>query len=75
MYFMTMRWIPAKSEVIKAYAYNIAERKLRVRFKSGKIYDYDDVDPRTFAEYVTSESQGAYLNQKIKPGRAYHHVH
>jgi hypothetical protein len=70
-----MRWIAAKSDAIKAYAYNLAERKLRIRFKSGKVYDYDNVDARTFAEYVTADSQGAYLNQKIKPGRAYHQVH
>ena len=72
---MFMRWIPAKSEAIKAYTYDIGARKLRVRFKSGEVYDYDNVDARTFAEYVTAESQGAYLNQKIKPGRTYRHVH
>jgi hypothetical protein len=75
MPFMAMQWIDTKSEAIKAYAYDAARKKLRVRFRSGEVYDYDNVDIRTFAEYVTAKSQGAYLNQKIKPGRTYHHIH
>ncbi|MES2906021.1 MAG: KTSC domain-containing protein [Pseudomonadota bacterium] len=66
-----MRWILAKSEFIRAYSYDPRQQILRVRFKNGRVYDYRDIGSRLFAEFVNSDSQGAFLNQHIKPDREY----
>ena len=42
---------------------------LRVHFKSGSIYDYEDVSDELFDNLVKSESPGHVLLSRIRPDR------
>lgn len=53
------------SNVLKA-VYNEQLQRLYVFFKSGKGYSYAPVQPVLFGEFLKAESQGKFLNQRIK---------
>jgi hypothetical protein len=42
------------------------ENGLTVRFKSGSMYQYGDVDLAMYNEFLNSESKGKFFNTKIK---------
>ena len=39
---------------------------MRVKFRSGDIYDHD-VSPETYAAFTGSASLGSFFNKKIRP--------
>ena len=59
-------WQPLQSSNLVAYRYNEGEKKLQVKFTSGRIYEYADV-PKDVAEGLsTAPSPGKYFNAEIK---------
>lgn len=62
------------STAIDKIAYNSELRELRVTFKSGRAYIYDDVPIDTYEELLSAESQGAYFNRNIRDTYEYREV-
>ncbi len=40
-------------------------KRLRVHFRNGGVYDYDDIAPETVEELMSAESPGRYLQDNI----------
>lgn len=55
-----------ESEAINAVGYDDGRRILRVTFHNGKSYEYLDVPPEEYRDFMNAESRGAYMNQVIK---------
>lgn len=58
------KMIPVPSSNIEAVGH--VGTKLRVRFKGGATYEYAGVSEDLFAELVTAESVGKFVNAEIK---------
>lgn len=54
------------STMIKKAVYNFTTNTLKVEFKSGALYEYQNVDPLMYDEFCNAESQGKFFNEKIK---------
>jgi hypothetical protein len=54
------------STVIRAFDYDPAERRLDVKFVSGRRYRYFEVPPETYEEMRRSFSKGEFFNARIR---------
>lgn len=54
------------STVIRRFSYDEPQRRLRVTFTSGDIYDYFDVPPEVEAEFRTAFSKGRFFASDIR---------
>lgn len=61
-----MYMVNVNSIVISAVGYDEPNEVLRLNFKSGKVYDYQNVPPRTYQLLMRSPSKGEYFNESIK---------
>ena len=59
-------WQPLQSSNLAAYRYNEGERKLEIRFTSGRIYQYPNVPKDIVDGLATASSPGKYFNAEIK---------
>lgn len=55
------------SSAITGHSYDTETRKLRVRFKGGSTYEYDDVPPEKYVAFTGAASPGTFHNRKIRP--------
>lgn len=62
------------SSILAAVAYDPAERRLRIRFRTGAIFDYDGVPPVVYDELLAAPSKGAYFAEYIRPEYSYRRV-
>ncbi|MFI5158797.1 MAG: KTSC domain-containing protein [Sphingobacteriales bacterium] len=54
------------SAVIAAYEYNAANETLRVRYHSGKVYNYLGVPEKVYKEMRATMVKGIFFNRHIK---------
>lgn len=54
------------SSNIEAVGYDPDARELHVRFTSGTVYVYFDVDEYLYQELLRADSKGSYFNREIK---------
>ena len=54
------------SSNIDQIGYDASKKVLRVVFKSGKVYDYSNVDEQTYNSLQLSSSKGQYFNNIIR---------
>ena len=54
------------SSVIKKMEYKDDDRRLRITYVSGNVYDYLNVPRAVFEEMQASGSKGTFLNTQIK---------
>ena len=54
------------SSVIQSFVYDKEERRLIVRFVSGKVYTYDDVPTAIVDGFRATASKGTYFNDVIR---------
>lgn len=54
------------SSVIQSFVYDKEERRLIVRFVSGKVYTYDDVPAAIVDGFGAAASKGTYFNDVIR---------
>ncbi len=54
------------SSVIRAFAYDPADRRLDIEFVSGKLYSYLDVPEREAEAMRRATSKGGYFNRRIR---------
>ena len=66
--------VDIKSTNIRSASYNTESKLLTVVFNNGSIYEYSDVSWELFTKFRMSDSQGAFLNSKIKNTHAYKKV-
>lgn len=55
------------SSNIESVGYDGDTRELHVSFVTGKLYIYAEVPEETYAELLSADSKGSYLNREIKP--------
>ena len=62
-----MNMTPIKnSQLFSAIGHDPEKDTLRVRFKNGTEYDYENVDVATFNRFMESDSLGKFYHQQIK---------
>lgn len=61
-----MAWSSLRSSNLDAYDYDGAQRILHVRFRSGQVYSYRDVDAETARGLSEAESPGRYFIASIR---------
>ena len=57
--------VDVESSNLQGAVYNTENKNLRVTFKTGNIYEYDDVPWDVFTKFRMAESQGKYFNANI----------
>jgi len=55
-----------ESSHIDKCMYDFTSNVLKIRFKSGALYEYLNVEPNVYDSFVKAESQGKYFNENIK---------
>lgn len=63
-----MRRYGVRSSAIRAVGYDGATRTLEVEFRSGSVYDYEDVPPEEVLGLLEADSLGRYFGTRIRPG-------
>jgi hypothetical protein len=54
------------STVIASFHYDVGRKVLRIRFVSGRIYEYLDVPEDIYSGMKEAFSKGTYFNQHVK---------
>lgn len=54
------------SSVIRLYSYDEAARRLRIRFVSGAVYDYEEVPPDIVEGLASAGSKGQFFGANIR---------
>jgi hypothetical protein len=54
------------SSALKAVGYDPATQRMKIRFTSGKVYDFCGVPKHIHAALMKSSSKGTYYNAHIK---------
>lgn len=62
------------SSVIRRFAYDERDRRLRVTFTSGDIYDYEAVPPQVVDDFRAAFSKGRFFGPNIRDRYAYRRV-
>ena len=70
-----VKWIPVKSRMLTAVAYNTEWHQLYVRFRSGDVYCYREVPLARYEELLAADSKGQYCRQHIFNRFPYHRIH
>lgn len=60
-----MNWMPVKSRMLAAVAYNDEWQQLYLRFRSGDIYCYRGVPVDRYRELLAADSKGEYARGHI----------
>lgn len=55
-----------KSSNISSIGYIYEEKKLIVKFKTGGIYEYQNVDSNIYESLISAPSVGSYFHKNIK---------
>lgn len=61
-----MTMIPVDSSAISAIGYDPGTKRMKVRFKQGKVYDFCGVPESRFNSFLNSASKGSYYRDYIK---------
>jgi KTSC domain len=61
-----MRRRPVSSSVIASIGYAAKSRVLEIAFNTGRIYQYLDVERKTYDELLAARSKGSYFNTHIR---------
>lgn len=62
------------STVIRRFSYDETQRRLRVTFTSGDVYDYDDVPPEVEIGFRDAFSKGRFFASDIRDRYPYRRV-
>ena len=60
-----MKWVPVKSRMLAAVAYNPEWQQLYLKFRSGEVYCYRQVPPERCQELLAADSKGKYVRSRI----------
>ena len=62
------------SSVIRRFAYDERDRRLRITFTSGDIYDYEAAPPQVVDDFRAAFSKGRYFGPNIRDRYRYRRV-
>lgn len=57
--------IKVNSSMIASAGYNKKSKTLRIKFNSGELYEYYEVEPETFEALLNADSKGKYMRNYI----------
>ena len=57
---------PVDSQAIRAIGYDDATRKLKVAFRAGSTWEYDDVGPQHHQALISADSIGKHFHNNIR---------
>jgi hypothetical protein len=58
--------VPVDSTLLLWVAYSPEQHRLRLKFRSGEIYDYAQVPQTIYQDLLTADSKGRYFNHHIR---------
>jgi hypothetical protein len=58
--------VPVDSTLLLWVAYSPEQQRLRLKFRSGELYDYSHVPQTIYQALLTADSKGRYFNQHIR---------
>lgn len=61
-----MKRVPVDSSLLVSIAYSAEQMLLELEFKSGRVYQYDDVPRGVYEELLAADSKGRYFNEVIR---------
>jgi hypothetical protein len=64
---IVLNWESVDSSNVDKVAYDENSQTLAVRFRSGSLYTYHEVEKEIYHQMVGAESVGQYLNRVVKP--------
>lgn len=67
-------WILVDSSCIDAIAYIAAESLLKIRFNSGRVYQYNRVEESVFNNFCDAESHESFFNRQIRDRYIYFQI-
>ena len=62
--------LETKSKTVSAVGYDSNKKVMRVKFYSGAMYEYSDIDFKDYKEIIQSESIGSTLRKTVN-GKQY----
>lgn len=63
---MDIIMINVQSSNVASIGYSIEEKKLRIKFNYGGIYDYVNVPAEVYQLMLVAPSKGKFINEKLK---------
>jgi len=60
-----VKWVPVKSGMLAAVAYDQQWRQLYLRFRKGEVYCYRQVPAERYEELLAADSKGKYVRSRI----------
>lgn len=69
-----VNWVPVKSRMLAAVAYNDDWRQLYLRFRSGDIYCYREVPAEEYQGLLGADSKGEHARSQIFDRYPYHRI-
>jgi KTSC domain-containing protein len=69
-----MKREPVKSTAIVSVGYERTSHTLEVEFSSGTIYQYHQVDAKTYRQLMKAPSKGRFLDLHIRDEYPFHRV-
>ena len=70
-----MEWVPVKSRMLTAVAYDHDWQQLYLNFCSGEVYCYRAVPAERYQEILTADSKGKYVRSQILNRHPYQRIH
>jgi hypothetical protein len=70
-----VNWVPVKSRMLAAVAYNHQWRQRYLRFRSGEICCYTGVPDQVYEELLGAESKGRYVRMHVLHHYPYQRIH
>ena len=70
-----MKWVPVKSRMLAAVAYNHDWQQLYLKFRSGDVYCYRGVPVERYQELLAADSKGKYVRGHILNRYPYQRIH
>ncbi len=74
MFLIEPEWTRVTSSTIEAVGYSPIEKRLRIRFRSGEIYQYNGVPSVVCEELLAAPSKASYFSEDIRPDYPYRRV-
>ena len=70
-----MSWVPVKSKMLSAVAYNADWQQLYLKYRSGDVYCYRGVPAERYDGLLAADSKGKYVRSHILNRYPYQRIH
>ena len=64
-----MTRVPVQSSIIFAIGYDPETRTMEIDFKTGAVYQYEQVPPELHKDFMESSSKGTFFHFNFKKGK------